>query len=485
MRDRKAASRQRRLLVTAGLVFAAYASWSPPSFANGLALQTTGVDWPTFGDSVMRTGQNTDEQTLGAATVGSIKQKWAYTMSAVVSTSAVEASGVTTALGTQDLVFVGDEHGKFVALNAETGAKVWARNLGSVTTTCNDTPDFIFGITGSPAIDRSTNRIYVVGGNGNLYALNLGTGSLAAGWPVSLTADPIHEHVWGAITASGGKVYAEIGGLCDITPYHGRVIQVDVTTRAISATFYVTSPTKPYGGAIWGWGGASLDPTANALYVATGNALATPQNFGYAEAIVRLDTSLNVVSADHPILNAGKDLDFGSTPVLFQATGCPAQLAAQNKDGELFIYNRDDISSGPAQRIQVTPSAGGRFIGLPAWSDASQELYVALTTNSTAYSHGMLALSESAPSCTLTKTWNTINGQTGTYDSPPTVANGVVYDGNGAGNRVFAFDATTGARLWGSGLTISGPVFAAPIVVNRMLYVSSWDHKLHAYGPPA
>lgn len=34
----------------------------------------------------------------------------------------------------------------------------------------------------------------------------------------------------------------------------------------------------------------------------------------------------------------------------------------------------------------------------------------------------------------------------------------------------------------GVALTILGPVFAAPIMVNGMLYVSSWDHELHAYG---
>jgi hypothetical protein len=242
------------------------------------------------------------------------------------------------------------------------------------------------------------------------------------------------------------------------------------------------SPTTPLGGAIWGWGGASLDPTAGAIYVATGNAFATPPNYGYAESIVRLTTSLTEVAANGPTLNTGKDLDFGSTPVLFQATGCPTQLAAENKDGELFIYDRDTIDTGPAQRIQVTPSAGGRFIGLPAWSDATQTLYVALTTNSTSFQHGMLALTESAPTCTLSLSWNTKIGAMNTYDSPPTVADGVVYDGNGSGKKTYAFDATTGVKLWGTGKSITGGVFAAPIVVNGMLYVVSWDDRLHAFG---
>ena len=471
-------------VIAALVVVASIVGSHPSSAALATALPASKVDWPTYGDSVMRTGQSTAETVLSPTTVGSITQKWTYTMSAVVNTSPVEATGVATAIGAQDLVFVGDEHGKFVALNAQTGALVWSRTLGDVATTCNMTPDKIFGITAAAAIDRPTNRIYVASGSGKLYALDLGTGARVTGWPVTLTTNPSHEHVWGGLTVQGVDVYAEIGGMCDIAPYRGRIIEVATTaTPAIAATFYVVSKTKPYGGAIWGWGGASLDPVAGAMFIATGNALATPNNVGYAEAIVRLTTSLGLVSFNKPTLNAGKDLDFGSTPVLFQATGCPTQLAAENKDGELFIYDRDTIASGPVQRIQAAPASGGRFIGLPAWSDATHELYVALTTNNPPYTHGMLALTESAPGCTLTQSWNTAIGTTNTYDSPPTVANGVVYFGNGAGNIVYAMNATTGAALWNSGTTISGGAFAAPIVVNGMLYVPSWDDKVHAYGP--
>jgi outer membrane protein assembly factor BamB len=475
---------RRSASLSAAVLMVPAAVGSLSSVALGNRLAASRVDWPTYGDSVLRTGQNTAETVLTPTTVGSMTQKWTYTMSAVVNTSPVEASGVATATGAQDLVFLGDEHGKFVALNAQTGALVWSRTLGDVTTTCNMTPDKIFGITAAAAIDRSSNRIYVASGTGKLFALDLGTGASMTGWPLTLTSNPSHEHVWGGLTVNGGDVYAEIGGLCDIAPYRGRIIEIAATSApTIAAIFYVVSRTKPYGGAIWGWGGASLDPVAAAVYIATGNALAKPNNVGYGEAIVRLTTSLGVVSFNKPSLNAGKDLDFGSTPVLFQAAGCPPQLAVQNKDGELFIYGRDTIASGPVQRIQATPASGGRFIGLPAWSDTTHELYVALTTDNPPYTRGMLALTESAPGCTLTKSWNTSIGTTNTYDSPPTLANGVVYFGNGAGNIVYALDATTGAALWNSGTTISGGVFGASVVVNGMLYVPSWDDRVHAYGP--
>ena len=185
---------------------------------------------------------------------------------------------------------------------------------------------------------------------------------------------------------------------------------------------------------------------------------------------------------DKPALSAGKDLDFGSTPVLFQVSGCPPQLAVQNKDGVLYLYDRDTIGSGPVQTIQVIPSTGLPFVGVPAWSDATQLLYVSLTVDSTTYKHGMLAFSETAPSCTLTKSWNTVNGKASTNDTPPTEAGGVVYNGNGKSDKIYAYNATTGAVLWNSGTAIKGPAFSPPIVVNGMVYVGAWDDVLHAFG---
>lgn len=66
--------------------------------------------------------------------------------------------------------------------------------------------------------------------------------------------------------------------------------------------------------------------------------------------------------------------------------------------------------------------------------------------------------------------------------SPPTVANGVVYQGDGVGSTVRAYDASNGNQLWSTTFSGSSPVFATPTVVNRRLYVGAWDKKLHAFG---
>jgi outer membrane protein assembly factor BamB len=84
--------------------------------------------------------------------------------------------------------------------------------------------------------------------------------------------------------------------------------------------------------------------------------------------------------------------------------------------------------------------------------------------------------------CQLSLAWNQVVGPTVTSTSPPTVANGVVYYGDGIGKTEYAFDAATGQSLWTSGATIKGPVYAAPTVVNGELLVASWNGKLYGFG---
>jgi len=99
----------------------------------------------------------------------------------------------------------------------------------------------------------------------------------------------------------------------------------------------------------------------------------------------------------------------------------------------------------------------------------------------------MLALRQDG-TCSLVVAWNRPTGPNGTSTvSTPSVAGGVVYYGDGAGDRVLAFDAATGRVLWNSGLTFTGPVFAPPVVVNGGLYTVSWNDTggatLTAFGP--
>ena len=45
------------------------------------------------------------------------------------------------------------------------------------------------------AIDRPRHRLYVSGGDDREYALDLSTGAIAPGWPVTISANVLHEHL--------------------------------------------------------------------------------------------------------------------------------------------------------------------------------------------------------------------------------------------------------------------------------------------------
>jgi outer membrane protein assembly factor BamB len=323
--------------------------------------------------------------------------------------------------------------------------------------------------------------VYVAAADGKVHALDLATGTEAPGWPVTITTIPNVEFIQSALTLSQGRIYAEVSSHCDFGAYHGRIVAIDTAVRAITHTFNV-EPPDVLGGAIWGWGGVSVDPADGDVYAATGNALGGNENAGYANSVVRLDRDLNFVASHQPNL-AGGDDDFGSTPVLYQRSGCPPQFIALRKDGRLFVYNRNSIASGPTQTIALQ---GFELIGSVAYSASTDMVYVATTRDSPdeAYVGGMHAFQVQAD-CTLALKWQTAVPFTFSQTtSTPIVANNVVYFGSGAGSVLYAFNATTGQQLWTSGNTISGGIYAEPIVVNGTVLVGGWDAKLHAFRTP-
>jgi outer membrane protein assembly factor BamB len=297
---------------------------------------------------------------------------------------------------------------------------------------------------------------------------------------VKITADPLHEVAFSAPTLFGGKLYVELASHCDRRPYHGRITSIDTTTRA-KTKFYVTgSQTGPDGGGIWGWGGASIDPADGDVYVATGNAFDDPENSFYADHVVRLSSALQV-KASHAPGTLIYDDDFGSTPVLFQKSGCPRQFVTEQKNGYLYLYDRNAIATGYRQRIAIRPD--GFFIGVPAYSPVTHLVYVPNQAQpaGSPYTYGMIAFRLNA-NCMLQLQWQTTAGPNGGIPSTPTVANGVVYYSDGGPGRIHAFDATTGALLWSSGAEVGGAIHATPIVINGRLFAGSYDNRLHAWG---
>ena len=443
------------------------------------AIPAGATDWPMYGFNLQRTGENPFESIITPSTVGGLHQLWSFDLGAVTIMQPVLATGVIVDGSPKDLVYMGAEHGDLYAIDAASGTMVWHRNLGSQQTSCGDIPDGIFGVSGSPFLDRANNRMFVVGGDGNMYALDLSTGDTLSGWPVAVTSDPGHEHTYGAVNVNNGIAYAEIASYCDFTPYHGKVVAINIVNQGVRTFFPAGRSVN--GGGVWGPGGVSIDPATGHVFAATGNALTNPENFGYCEDVVELSSALRVLGSNYPGLT-GSDVDFGATPILYGPPNSP-MVAAKNKTGVLVTYERGNVSAGPTQRLQVANISDDQFNGIPAWSDTTHMLYIGNSSDSDSgeFEHGMVAF-EVEPDGQLELAWQVEVGPNLASVSPPTVAGGVVYYGDGPGKQLLAFHAITGRRLWSSGSTIRGAIFGAPMVVNGRVFVGAWDGKLYAFG---
>jgi outer membrane protein assembly factor BamB len=464
---------------------------TPPPTPKPKPKPTPHFDWTTWGFDSARTGYNPHEVVLSPKAARSLRQKWTFNAGAVINTQPMVAAGVTVTIHhertTADLVFVGTEHGGFFAINATNGRLVWSRqgpgghgSLGYRLSACADIPDHHFGISSAPLVDRVSNTIFVAGGDGKLYALDMSTGSTRRGWPVRITGDPSHEHVWSSLTRStDGAIYVSVGSDCDIVPYRGRVAKVRIASHQVVASW---SPVPRFasGGAIWGWGGVSVDRRGH-VFTGTGNVFGPSEHAYYAEHVVRLTKNLRVQSSNF-VTQIKADDDIASAPTLYQAPRCPPQLAVMQKHGWLYIYNRNALGFGPMQIIRM--DSAHDFIGGPAWDPVTHMVYVSHAHDSFGghFVNGIAAL-RVGRHCRLGLAWQRRSPHTG-VPSAPIVAGGVVYYGNGIGRRLLAYNAATGKPVWNSGTTVKGGIFAAPTVVNGSLYVASWDRRLHAFSVP-
>ncbi len=294
-------------------------------------------DWLTFGKAPQRQGYNGQETVLSGQTVPGLHQLWQFPMNGTILTQSLLASGIPVDDGTGtgnttlfDLVYVADMTGLVAAFDAGGGGMVWGNQLPALPTSCTDFPTGKVGIIGTPTIDKPLNRMWTVTADGSLWALALDTGNPLPGYPLQII-DPDNANGqtinYGGLTYVNGSLYVPTGGQCDVPPYHGQLIKVAVGTTGtdvpqVVARWYPSGATGPNGGGIWGFGGVSIEADGSYVHAATGNALASPENAGYADQVVKLDANLKPVAANAPGLVID-DQDFGATPLLYQPLNCP------------------------------------------------------------------------------------------------------------------------------------------------------------------
>ena len=440
-----------------------------------------------------------------------------------------------------NVIFVATEHDSLYAFDADTSPcrTLWHANLidpahgGTAGETSvpytlvglglgSIMPEV--GVTGTPAIDLGTKRLYVVSKSidserinyyQRLHSIDLFTGSetlatrpavISAVFPAmnsTASFSPKQENQRAGLTLVNGVVYIAWGSLEDADPWYGWVMGYDATNLSHLYTFN-TAPNTGRAGIWMGGGAPSADASGN-LYVVTGNgdfdaANSTPPNNDYGDSFLKLTGNLMVsqyfTPADQSSENTGdQDLGSGGTSVVVDlptnGTLTNHLVVGGGKEGYLCVLNRDAMggySSMDKGAVQMLNFGNGIF-GTPAYWNWS--FYLAgkngnlqqFTLNSSTYKINNSPTSTSATSYSFP-------GATPSISTKPDNSDAIVWaldntqscttGSPGCGPTVLhAYDATNlGTELWNSS---QGPMnaaglavkFTVPTVANGKVYVGT------------
>ena len=475
-------------------ITAAGATGSPATIPVRLVVTpavTTAADWPMVGQNPARTSYASNDTAIDKTNVASLSLAWSAVLDGKVTAQPLFLGGVTVGGATHDVVIAASNQNSLYALDADAGTLLWNVNFGADVGATWAVPGGL-GIRSAPAVDRATNRLFVMSDDGRLRTLSLSTG-LALAPPLQIIDLPVTNKVRGGLNLFANKLYianGSDGG--DEAPWRGRVYEVDVsnTAPALVATFDVIPGVagNNRGGGIWNYGGVSVDPATGNVYAATGadwQSGYTP----YGVRMIKLTPSLGLAGSyepPHPATFACDalpcDVDFSAAPTVFTPTGCPTLVAAGNKDGHLYVMRTDDFATTSTAWQALTLNTAddalkhGGLGGIPAFWPAGNMLYVTDSGDGTGgVPAGVVALAVSAaPACKLSVAWAKALPKLGSTQSSATVVGNVVLVGEGGSGEVHAFDAQTGTELWNSGTTVTGNTYAAPTVGRGKVFVGSW-----------
>ncbi len=480
-------------------------------------------DWPQFDGNAQHSGNNTQETTISGANVAALQQLFRVTLPDIADGAPVVAQGLSTIAGVADVLFLTTKDGRLIALNARTGAAIWAVQHGPGACKINNggTPCYT---TSSPALDPNRQYVYTYGLDGAVHKHQVANGAevTTGGWPETATLKAFDEKGSSALsiatTPSGTFLYVTNGGYPgDAGDYQGHITAINLATGAQHVfNANCSNQTVHFGEgagstdcpavqtAIWPRVGVVYDPATGRVYTATGNGAYDPTNHDWGDSVFAINpdgtgSGGNPLDTYTPVnentLDA-RDLDLGSTApaILPVPAGCGfSHIGLQGgKDGMIRLINLDNLSGqgGPGHTggeipgsLVAVPGAGGFGMGglmyaAPAvWvnpADGSTWAFIS-TTSGTA---GMRLSCPPGGTPSLAAIWQ--HTGTGTLStSSPLVANNVLYYVANNATLIIA-DPATGTAL--RSFAISGGVhWQSPVVANGVLYIEDQGSGLTAW----
>lgn len=406
--------------------------------------------------------------------------------------------------GGRAMVLAVTESNYVFALDAFSGTVVWQTNVApavpaSALPCGNISP---YGITGTPVVDLPSRSLFfdaVTRDVSNvvkhlIFSLNVDTGGLHPGWPVTLDTNVLagstpfnamYQGERGALTVIGTNLYVPYGGLYgDCGTYHGWLVGVPLS----HPTQLMKWATAADGGGAWGVGGVASDGTDP--FIATGNTFGA-STWGGGEAILHFQSNLLLTNywapINWPALDAG-DTDLGgSGALLMDVPGAvPAKLVvALGKDGDAYLLNRTNLG-GVSVPVASAHVAGTEIIQAAATYRTARGSYVVLATASKLYALGITAANPPA----ISNAWNAVeNGSGSPFVTTTDGTNHFIVWGIGSegDQRLHGFDADTGTNIFTGGganeLMTGTRRYNTGIVARGRIYVAN-DNKVYAFKVP-
>jgi outer membrane protein assembly factor BamB len=428
-------------------------------------LPTAGSDWPTYLHDPQRTSAS-DEKILSPSNVGQLTKLWSFQTNDAIAASAAVVAGT---------VYVGSWDGYEYALDETTGALKWKTYLGRTIVDKYCYP-LAIGVTSSATVQNGV--VYVGGGDAYWYALDAKTGAVL--WKVYTGDNSARSghYNWSSPLIYNGYAYIGIASNCDRPLVQGALIQVNLKTHQIAHTFETVPPGQVGGGI---WTSPSIDPATNSIFVSSGTETGPDEHL--AQAVLVLDAlTLTLKSWWHlPEAVAIGDSDFDTSPILFTDAKSTPLVASVNKNGYVYVFNRNNVGAGPVWK-QLIDIAG--MCPLCEESSVSSDTigqgkFFVAAGNSDINGVNYRGSVQAQDPTTGKFLWS--HGATGPVIGALVYANGLIIDG--AGPDLEVLDAATGTRLYS--YETGGPIYASPSLSHGQIFVGSSDGNLYALGLPS
>lgn len=465
-----------------------------------------------------RNGVNTTESILTPANVNTVTRLGTYVLDGPMYSQPLYIPSLTIATRVYNVLYAVTANNTVYALDADNpgAAPLWSTNFGAGWSTYPTSGGGFFygntlGILSTPVIDVSGGFLYLVSTSSapvyTLRKINLTTGTQVSSVAIAATVsgtgtgsgggllpfNPALQTQRTPLTLANGNVYFGFGSIEENThTWHGWVFSYDTATLTQQAVLCL-SPNGN-GAGIWeSSGGFAVDGSGN-LYFATGNGdFDGTSNF--SQTIVKVNSSLVIQDWFTPANNAttsAEDADVSSgRAMLIPSTSL---LTVASKDARVWVINTSSMGhlqgSGTAPQVfTITPITtsfntgvyGGLFFGSVGYFPVAANPMFAFTFSGSTFTTTALASTSPTPFAQAALTGSSNSGS-----DPIVWALAPVASAFSSAQQVIlhAFNPSTLAEYWNSGVIGNYAKFVAPTVANGRVYAATNNGSIVAFGLP-